>query len=137
MKNISTIDRLKDLGYRLTPQRKRIIDIFESSTEAQTVKDIIGTLKNKKVDVDDSTVYRFIELLNQEKLVAHSSCSGEHAYQLTEKQSEPTLVLICNNCNDKMKYSVSNKIANKHIKKARFKKNSLSITSYGICSKCQ
>lgn len=63
---------LRERGYRLTVQREIILDAFESLSGHVTAEDLYGRVRQTFPQVNVSTVYRTLELLEQEGLALHT-----------------------------------------------------------------
>ena len=90
----STVLRTK--GYKLTPQRKVILDILHHTNAHLTADDIYLKVKNRMPGVNRSTVYRTLELLESLKLVVKSELGISHVYHHSEEGRHHHLV--CRSC---------------------------------------
>ncbi len=70
MSNEYVISLLKDNGFRITKQRKLIIDIILSSDGA-SCKEIYHKVVSKDSTVGTATVYRMIRLLEDVGIIKH------------------------------------------------------------------
>jgi len=70
MGQLSTV--LRSRGYRLTLQRELIIDALEAIDGHISVEDVYQRVHGRFPQVNVSTVYRTLELLEQEGLVTHT-----------------------------------------------------------------
>jgi Fur family ferric uptake transcriptional regulator len=71
---------LKAKGYRLTPQRRVILDILHREGAHLTADDIYEQVKGKVAGVNRSTVYRTLELLEILGLTVKAEIHGAHVY---------------------------------------------------------
>jgi Fur family ferric uptake transcriptional regulator len=62
---------LRDRGYRLTVQRGLILDAIEGISGHIAVEDVYRRVHSQFPEVNVSTIYRTMELLEQEGLVTH------------------------------------------------------------------
>ncbi len=83
-------------GYRLTKQRKAILDTLESAEIPITAEEIYLKLKQRCVNISLSTIYRNLEMLCKEGLVVKSYVMGEDRarFALPDKKN----YLICERC---------------------------------------
>ncbi|MGY0373867.1 Fur family transcriptional regulator [Clostridium sp. JNZ J1-5] len=82
-------ESLKDKGYKLTKQRKSIIEVLmESRGQFLSVEDIYLKCKEKYPKTNLSTVYRNLEILEFINLVHRTSING----------SSSSYEIICNDC---------------------------------------
>ncbi len=82
--------------YRLTKQRKAILDVLENAEIPIHAEDIYLKLKEKNMDISLSTIYRNLEMLTKEGLVIKSYMMNEDKarYALPDKKN----YLICEKC---------------------------------------
>lgn len=76
---------LKAKGYRLTPQRRVILDILHGEGAHLTADAIYEQVKAKVAGVNRSTVYRTLELLESLGLTVKAELHGAHVYHHAEE----------------------------------------------------
>ena len=92
-----TIQRLQDVGYRLTPQRLAVLNIIKTSTGHMTLNDILERLESTYPSITTSTVYRNLQWLVDVQLVAQTDLGGGcHVYEYIA--GKPHHHLICLHC---------------------------------------
>ena len=64
-----SLQKIKDLGYRLTPQRIEILETIIESDNALTVQEIHAAIKIKHPHVSLDTIYRNLSTLTEAGLV--------------------------------------------------------------------
>lgn len=90
-------DALKNLGYRLTPQRLMILAALEEGEGHLSIDDIRQRIESRYPRVDFSTIYRNLELLKKLSLVTETDLGeGRVQYHLAEKGHHHHL--ICRQC---------------------------------------
>ncbi len=87
---------LKAKGYRLTPQRRVILDILHGEGAHLTADAIYEQVKDKVDGVNRSTVYRTLELLESLGLTVKADIGGSHVYHHAEEGHHHHLK--CRNC---------------------------------------
>lgn len=97
MSTLALLERLKEKGYKLTPQRQSILDALESLGQRSSARDVHSVLKKKKPAVSLDTVYRNLRLLAEIGIVQQISLSSGAVYELTEEQHHHHH-LICVDC---------------------------------------
>ncbi len=70
MSNEQALSRLKENGFRITKQRKLIIDIILNN-DGSSCKDICYQVMARDKTVGTATVYRMIRLLEDLEIVRH------------------------------------------------------------------
>ncbi len=71
---------LKAKGYKLTPQRRMVLDLLHESHAHLTAEDIVKRIHANAPDVNKSTVYRTLELLVELEMVVKSKLEGKFVY---------------------------------------------------------
>jgi len=96
--NISgIIDRLKEKGYRMTPQRQMILSAIASSHDHISAEEIYAQAAAKYPDVNISTVYRTLELLKKLDMVYEIDL-GEGRIRYHAEESGHHHHLVCQEC---------------------------------------
>jgi Fur family transcriptional regulator, ferric uptake regulator len=91
------VEELSHQGYRMTPQRLMIVAAIENSSEHISAEDIYAQVVAKYPNVNVSTVYRTLELLEQLGLVTKTDLGGGRImYHPVEKGHHHHLV--CREC---------------------------------------
>lgn len=57
--------KLSERGYKMTPQRKEILQIFVEHPEHLSAEDVYGFLREKESEIGLATVYRALDLLSE------------------------------------------------------------------------
>ncbi len=70
------VNKLSELGYRLTPQRMMIVLAIENSDDHISAEEIYAQVVAKYPNVNISTVYRTLELLKRLGLVTETDLGG-------------------------------------------------------------
>lgn len=135
-------EELKKRGYKLTPQRRAIVDtIVESEGEHLTAEEIYDNVKVNCPEIGLATVYRTILLLEEigivNRLHLNDGCSR---YEIVHKdENHRHHHLICKECSkvievdDDMLDELEKRIKEKY----NFNILDHSVKFYGICSECQ
>ena len=135
-------ENLKKKGYKLTPQRRAIVDvIIEKEGEHLTAEEIYDEVKKVCPDIGLATVYRTVLLLEEVgvifKLDLNDGCSR---YELVHEDEEHRHHhLICNKCKkvievqDDLLEELEERIRNTY----GFDILDHSVKFFGICSECK
>ena len=90
--------RLREQGFRLTPQREIILSVLHKIEGFATAEEIHQQVREVSKSIDISTVYRTLELLQDFHLVAAvDPGDGQHHYELLERHKSH-IHLICEGC---------------------------------------
>jgi Fur family ferric uptake transcriptional regulator len=88
--------RLREQGYRLTPQRELILEAVERLGHATPDK-VLAEVRTHSTAVNASTVYRTLEVLEELGLVRHAHLSDRApTYHSTSEHEH--FHLVCRNC---------------------------------------
>jgi Fur family ferric uptake transcriptional regulator len=91
-------ERLRESGFRLTPQREIVLNVLHRLDGTVTAEEIYEQVRVLSSAIDISTVYRTLDLLKGLELVA---CIGpgndQHRYELLGTHG-PHLHLACRSC---------------------------------------
>jgi len=133
---------LKKKGYKLTPQRRSIVDtIIENEGQHLTAEEIYDKVKKSCPEIGLATVYRTILLLEElgviSKLDLNDGCSRYEIVHSNETHRHHHL--ICNNCHEvsEVQADLLEDLEAGIEKQYRFKILDHSVKFYGICHKCQ
>src|ERR1700755_1436430 len=89
-------ERLREKGYRLTPQRELILQAVEQ-LEPATPDEVLAEVRRHSTAVNASTVYRTLEVLEELELVRHAHLS-DRAPTYHSTSDHEHFHLVCRNC---------------------------------------
>lgn len=135
-------EELKQKGYKLTPQRRAIVDtIIEKEGEHLTTEEIYDEVKKNCPEIGLATVYRTIILLEELgvicKLDLNDGCSR---YELVRKdEGHRHHHLVCNECKDviEVQDDLLDELEEEVDRSYGFHILDHSVKFFGICRKCQ
>lgn len=130
--------KLGRLGYRLTPQRIMILAAIEDSDNHISAEEIYAQIVAKYPNVNISTVYRTLELLERLGLVTETDLGdGRVRYHCMGKGRHHHLV--CEKCGDiiDMEESILSSLWADIQRKYSFEVNMKHLACFGLCSRCQ
>lgn len=133
---------LKKKGYKLTPQRRAIVDtIIEKEGEHLTAEEIYDEVKKACPEIGLATVYRTVLLLEELNVVCRLDLNdGCSRYELIHKdEGHRHHHLVCNNCKKVMEVQddLLDELENEIEKSYNFKILDHSVKFFGICKECQ
>jgi Fur family ferric uptake transcriptional regulator len=92
-----TVQLLRQMGYKLTPQRLMVLSVVQHQSGHRTAAQIFERVKETYPYVDISTVYRTMAVLKELKLVNETDMgTGDTTYEWAGR--EPHHHLICRAC---------------------------------------
>ena len=130
--------RLKELGYRLTPQRMMVLAAFEGSEHHISAEEIYTQIKATYPQVNISTVYRTLELLKSLGLVTETDLGeGRFRYHIADKGHHHHLV--CQKCGKiiDLNGSLLAPLKESLYKEYNFKAELRHLAIFGYCLDCQ
>lgn len=90
--------RLREHGFRLTPQREMVLSVLHDIEGFATADEVYARVSDVSTSVDISTVYRTLELLQDFHLVASvEPGDGQRRYELLGIHGQH-FHLICRGC---------------------------------------
>jgi Fur family ferric uptake transcriptional regulator len=126
------------IGQRFTQTRKMIFDAIEKFDKPVSVQDIFNYLKKQKAEIDLTSIYRNLELMNKADLVNIILFGeGKKRYELKNK-NEHHHHLFCENCGDVEDIEMQEGGLLKTVavrSKFLIKKHNLEF--FGLCQNCQ
>ena len=91
------LDKLRQRGCRITPQREMIVDAIAHSDHHMTAEEIFSIIHLRSKALNLATVYRTLDLLVDVGLVSRADL-GNGRIMYTSDQHGPHLHLVCRQC---------------------------------------
>jgi Fur family transcriptional regulator, ferric uptake regulator len=127
---------LKDHGIRITNGRISILNIIESSTKGLTAENIYSECKKKNENINLSTIYRTLELLEEKNILKKINIDGPAIFVLKKEGHMHTLK--CDMCNKSVEIQCPMEEIEESIKtQAGFSLTEHKLELKGICDKCK
>lgn len=130
--------KLKGEGHRITPIRKKILDIFSTSPSPISAPELVESFKNLKIDVNKTTIYRELNFLMTKLFITEVEFGdGKKRYELNNGHHHH---LICLNCNKIKDVDLKTDLSEEETKieqETGFKVKSHSLEFFGHCKNCQ
>jgi Fur family ferric uptake transcriptional regulator len=91
-----TLDAIRDQGGRVTDQRRAILRVLFERSDHVTVDDLAARVHDRLPDVHVTTVYRFLDTLEEMGLVTHVHLGhGPAVYHLADSRHTH---VVCDTC---------------------------------------
>lgn len=134
-------ENLKEKGYKLTPQRRAIVDsIIDNEGKHLTAEEIYDSVKNDCPEIGLATVYRTIILLEELGIVSKLDLGdGCSRYELVhDEENHQHHHLVCSNCGKviEVEGDLLEAIENNIEEKYKFTIHNHSLKFFGICNEC-
>ena len=134
---------LRRRGFRITPQRERILEIFEELPEGEhlSAETLQRTLVNEGSDISLATSYRTLKLLASLGVLRELDFAEDHKhYELIRTElEEQHQHIICIDCGYTEEFASPEvfKIAHDIAEKTQFELIDNQLKLYGRCPSCQ
>jgi Fur family ferric uptake transcriptional regulator len=129
--------KLKENGYRLTPQRIMVIDAIHSTDQHVSAEEIYEKVRVRYPSANISTIYRTVELLKKLDLVNEIDLGdGRVRYHHVEKGHHHHLV--CNRCGNVIALPESTLLPLIEVldRDYHFQADLRHLAVFGICANC-
>ncbi|MBI2171934.1 MAG: transcriptional repressor [Chloroflexi bacterium] len=103
MRHTKTLERLKESGYRLTPQRVMVLAALAARPGHIGVDEIYRQVYEGYPYIDVATVYRTLQLLKNLHMVTELDVGGTTRYELIEADRHHHMV--CRGCGNAFDFS--------------------------------
>ena len=133
------LERLRESGLRLTPQREMVLSVMHQIQGVATAEEIHTKVQALSSAIDISTVYRTLDLLKALHLVACIDPSDQqHRYELVGDHG-PHLHLVCRSCGEIIGVEPEEvKSFTAHLRTVHgFEAELSAVTIPGLCQECQ
>lgn len=132
---------LKENGYKLTPQRRAIVNvIIRNEGRHLTTEELYDLVKVECPEIGLATVYRTVQMLEAIGVVCKLDLNdGCNRYELVhEEENHQHHHLICTVCNSviEVKGDLLDTMEHEIEDEYKFKVKNHSLKFYGICSDC-
>lgn len=130
------LDKLRESGYRLTPQRVMVLSALAEKPRHIGVEDIFQGVQTHYPYIDVATVYRTLQLLKSLRLVTELDVGGVTRYELIE--SDMHHHMVCRNCGMAFDLSPSylEEFRNRLTEEFGFRPDLEHFAIEGICKEC-
>jgi Fur family ferric uptake transcriptional regulator len=132
------LDKLRQHGCRITPQRKIIVDAIAHSQQHMTAEEIFDSIHTRSQALNLATVYRTLELLVDVGLVSRADL-GNGKIMYASDLHGPHLHLVCRQCGKVVdaKSSLLASIESQLDTQYGFSADLQHVCFHGLCKSCQ
>lgn len=132
------LKKLRDQGYRITPQREMIVQIIAHCGKHMTAEEVMENVRKQTNSINIATVYRTLDMLVENGLASRFDLgNGKTAY--ATGQHGPHIHLVCKQCGSVTEISEEdfspflNKIEELH----DFDCHPYHFSVHGVCKACK
>lgn len=132
------LDRLRDAGHRLTPQRAMVLDAIYHQPGHLTAEEIFEAVHSQSPYVDLSTVYRTLAFLRQNKLIAELRLEGEPVRYEAVHSGHEHHHAVCQGCGAMQEIDAGDLglLDELLVRKYGFHVDLVHLTLTGLCAAC-
>jgi Fur family transcriptional regulator, ferric uptake regulator len=125
---------LKERGYRMTPQRRAIVREIMRIRGHISPRSVAGRLRERIPGVNDSTVYRTLELLEELGILAPAHLGAGPEYHHADRHDH--VHLVCSECGAEQQIAASDM---QPLRDLIFEKSSFlpDLTHFAIAGRCE
>ena len=133
---------LNERGWRLTPQRETILQVFQNLPKGEhlSAEDLYYTLQKKGSKISLSTIYRTVKLMSRMGILRELELAEGHKhYELNQPYPHHHHHLICIRCNKTIEFKSDSilKIGSKTAKQEGYHLLDCQLTIHAVCPACQ
>lgn len=133
---------LNERGWRLTPQREKILEIFQNLPKGNhlSAEEVHQTLVSSGEHISLSTVYRTLKLLARMGVFRELELAEDHKhYELNQPYPHYHHHLICVRCNKTIEFKSDSvlKVGAKTAQKQGYHLLDCQLTIHAVCPTCQ
>ena len=134
--------KLSEHGYKMTPQRKEILQIFIEHKGHMSAEDVYKILREQESEIGLATVYRALDLLSELGILVHIDF-GDGCARYELNTSDPTVHhhhhLICLKCKKVIEFEedLLDDLEANIAKKSDFQIVNHEVKFFGYCSECR
>lgn len=133
------IARLRQRGYKLTPQRRAVLNVIATSHEHLTPAAIYERGQQEQPGIGLVTVYRTLEILAELGVICEVNTEGGSRSYLIRRAPGHHHHLICSGCNTVVDFTTCDlgELEQRLSRKTGFKIEGHLLEFIGYCQKCQ
>jgi len=133
------ISFLRDEGYLVTRQRKRIADVIFTTPGHLSVEDVQDLLRQKKVSASIASIYRTLDVLIKSELVVQHRFGKRFKRFEAVRKNQHHDHLVCTGCGKviEFKNDTIEKLQVRVAKEHDFVITDHKLDIYGFCAKCK
>ena len=137
-KKQTPLDRLRVKGYKITPQRRAVLQAFANCPPFPTAQQICEEVHKHQPDVSLDTIYRNLSLLTELDIVHEIFRSSGNVYELAD-EAHHHHHLVCTECGRTECIDVCpmTDAYEQEAAKKGFQLTGHIFEFYGLCQKCQ
>jgi len=128
--------KIREGGFRLTPQRQLILDAVCEGGGHTTFDEIYARVRAKAPAINQATVYRALDFLCQMQLVVAANIGGSKVYEIATET--PHHHLVCRLCNrvEPLDHEMMAGLFARLERERQFRVDTSHLVLFGLCQEC-
>ncbi|MBA3948250.1 MAG: transcriptional repressor [Herpetosiphonaceae bacterium] len=124
-------------GFRMTPQRQLILEALGAGGDHLTLEEIYARVQHIAPTLNLATVYRTLDFLCDQRLVATADVGGQKTYELVGE--EPHHHLVCRSCGEmrQIDHAALHALCATLDREQNFTMDMEHLVIFGRCSSCR
>lgn len=137
MTEISFDERMREVGFRVTPQRRVIMRAIWDNGEHATIDSILAAVKERAPEISPATVYRSLDIFIKRDLVIATQLKDKTVYEIASEH--PHHHLICRVCgyDQRIDHRIMKQLIEEIDQDYQFLVESDHIILLGLCEQCR
>ncbi|CAN5373159.1 transcriptional repressor [soil metagenome] len=130
------VSRMRDHGFRVTPQRQLILDAIYESGGHTTPEEIYERVHAKAPAVNLATIYRTVDFLRELRLITEMHYGGKTYYEIAGEAPHHHLVCRCCGHIEQIDHATVVGLFTRIEHEQQFKVETDHLALVGVCSNC-
>jgi Fur family ferric uptake transcriptional regulator len=129
--------KIREHGFRLTPQRELILDAVCEGHGHTTLDEIWARVHDKATAINLATVYRTLDFLRDMRLIVTADIHGHKVYEIAGQQ--PHHHLVCRACGrvERLDHETMEALFTRIEREQQFKADMDHVVLCGLCQDCR
>ena len=139
--NNEKFEQLREEGYRITPQRRELLEFFYTLPEGEhlSAEELHKELTSQQIKISLATLYRSLKFLLENGFIRELDFGEDHKHYELNSPGRRHHHIICNSCGKTIEFEDKNLY--KYAAKIAKGQNDFEIKDYqfkifGLCEKC-
>ena len=133
------VKQLRSAGFRITPAREKLLEVFCASSQPLTVSEVLTRLRRRNLTPNKTTVYRELDFLIDQRIVVQLDLlDGKKRYELHDDGHHHHL--LCDKCGKIQCVEMQNDLEdleNKLVHEFNFEIKRHVLEFFGNCKECR
>jgi Fe2+ or Zn2+ uptake regulation protein len=136
-KNVDYASKIRDRGFRLTPQRELILDAVCEGGGHTTFDEIYDRVQARAPAVSVATIYRTLDFWCEMGVVVSAEIDGQKVYEIAKQQPHHHLVCRTCGCVEPLEHELMQGLFETIEKRHRFHIDMDHLVLRGRCERCR